>query len=439
MSKIKEKTSGLPVQARREKRHALSRAEREARMNRIVLIVSGFLAVGLILILGGAIFIDGVLKPNQAVASAGGQSISARDFQKRATFDRWRTGSNLAQYYQMFGQDILSSQSQFGSQFAQIYQSLQIPMLLGQQTVSDMLDNLVIQEYASENNITVSDQEVNDQVDKFFNFQPTPMTETPTTTPTITLTPLVSATPTSTATVTATPSITATLALPSATPFPTGVPTGTPGPTKRYETFQENSKNYYQQAAKMTGLSESDIRQMLKEQVLREKVMKAVVGDPPKKQDQLKVRRIRLASEVQAQDVLKALQKGESFAALARAVSQDTSSNSGGGELGWAGKGAYDTQTEDAIWKAKVGEVIGPIDTSSNGAGYGFDILQVEGHEERELTDTEGTTAQTKAFDDWLKAEREKRNAKTFDAWTDFTPSTPSLTDMGLPETTSTQ
>jgi hypothetical protein len=432
MSKSKSRTTGIPAPTKRtiDTRKYRSRAEREARNTRIVLITTGVIAALIVLILAVALLIDNVIQPNQAVASVGGQNITSREFQRRVVFERWRLGTTLASIYQQFGpqyaqQLFTDTQS---SPYAQAYQQLSSPLTMGNAVLKDMTDNLVIQQYAKENNIKLDESEINKRLYDFFGYEPNPQTATPTLTPTITLTPLVSPTPTTTPTVTPVPSVTVT---PTTTPLPTGIPTATPGPTEQKQQYDKNSADYYERAAKATGLSEAEVRQILIESALRDKVKEIVVGKPPDQQDQIKARHILVDTEDQARDILKALQNGESFAALAKASSKDTGSGSQGGELGWKGKGAYVPEFEAAIWsdKAKVGDVLGPIKTQ-----YGYHIIQIEGHEMRTLTDSEKTDVQNKAFDDWLTKQRTQRNVQTYDIWQDRVPTNPTLTELGLPE-----
>ena len=398
-------------------------------MNRLVLIVTGVIAAVIILILAGAFLIEGVIQPNQAVASVNGQNISTRDFQKRVVFDRWRTGTLLASVYNQFGpqyaEQLFTSQQ---SPYAQLYQQLSFPTTMGQAVLDEMTEWLLVQQYAKANNITVSDEEVNKKMFDFFGYNPNPQTATPTQTPSTTPTPLVSPTPTATLTVTPAPSQTVT---PTVTPIPTGVPTATPGPTEQRQDFEKTSKNYFEQAAKATSLTEAEIRQIFYEQTIRDKVKEAIAGKPQDQQDQIKARHILVDTEEQAKDLMTALQQGELFAALAKASSKDTGSGAQGGELGWKGKGEYVPEFEAAIWsdKAKVGDVLGPIKTQ-----YGYHIIQIEGHEMRTLTDSEKTALQDKIYNDWLTQERKDQNkVKTFDIWIDRVPSNPSLADLGLP------
>lgn len=433
MSK-KAKTTGLPTPTKhgqlRSGRVYHSRAEREAAANRAAILISGVLAGVILVILGVAVMVENVFRPNTPVASAGSQSISISQFQERVRYERWLAGWNLRPFVNNPQLQQFLASGQAGS-YGTMYQNLQIPQLMGQETLSHMIDGMVLRQYAAANNITVSQEEVDKQIHDFFGFDPNDFTPTPSLTPTLTLTPLVSATPSPTQTPTVVPSITAT---PTFTPFPTGVPTATPGPTERFQTFEEDRKTYYEAAAELSGASDALIREVFTEAALREKVLKAVLGEPPKEQEQIRVRRIVVGTEAEAQDVLKALQAGEPFASLASAVSTDSISKSDGGLLDWEARGTRAAELDDALWNAPVGQVIGPINVVTPGNDTGFNIFQVIARENRELTEGQQQELQAEQFADWLNRQREAQNAQTYASWLDSVPSRPTLTDLGLPE-----
>lgn len=78
--------------------------------------------------------------------------------------------------------------------------------------------------------------------------------------------------------------------------------------------------------------------------------------------------------------IAKDAQAGKDFAALARQYSQDPSSASGGGDLGWVGKGRMVPEFEKAAFGGKPGQVIGPLRTA-----YGIQIIKVHARDTREL------------------------------------------------------
>ncbi len=439
MSK-RDKTTAVPSKKKQSTvQRYKTRAQREHETNRVVLIAFVIITVVIVGILGTALIIDGLIKPNTVVAAAGGQTISGRDLQLRTKFERWRIGLQLANIRAQYGDSLLSNPS-FG--FANQYQALQFPSLLAQQVANELLDTLTIRQYASKNGITVSQDEIDAELYDYFQFKPTPGTSTPTAT--FTPTPLVANTATPLPpTATPLPAGTPTPVPPTVTPTP--LPTGAPAPTlsvtEQFKNYQDTAKRYYEEAAKKTGFSESDIRQLMKDQALRKKVMKAAVKEPPKTEYQKRVRHILVGTLQEATDVMIALQKGEPFAALAQAVSIDPGSKTQGGDLGWAGRDAgYVAEFEATLWgpQATVGAILGPIDTtkySTQDKKYGFHIIQItEENKERPVSESQGQQLQEKAFQVWLNQQRQSINAETYGAWLDFVPSTPTLTELGLPE-----
>jgi hypothetical protein len=69
----------------------------------------------------------------------------------------------------------------------------------------------------------------------------------------------------------------------------------------------------------------------------------------------------------------------KNFAAKAKELTEDPSGKSNGGDLGWFSKGRMVPEFEEAAFKAKVGDVLGPIKTS-----FGYHMLLVEGRKGEE-------------------------------------------------------
>ncbi len=435
MAKTKSKTTGLPVPAKRDPnaRKYRSRSERNAYNNRLALIASGGLGAVIILILVSALIIEGVILPNKAVASVNGQTISTTAFQKRVVYERWQAGQVLGAMLNQYGQYAQQILSDTQNQYGQLYQQLSQPTAMGQKVLDDMVNDILIKQYADANNIKVNDDDINKQLGTSFGYNPNPQTSTPTVTPSLTPSPLVSSTPTATPTITPVPSQTVT---PTSTAIPTGIPTITPGPTDQKATFDKNLSTFYDRAAKATGLTQDELKQIFVADALRQKVTEAIAGKPQNQQQEVKARHILLdaTKTSEASEILTALQNGASFANLARADSTDTSNRDKGGELGWAPKGQYVPEFEAAVWndQTKIGAVVGPIKTQ-----FGLHIIQIEGREVRTLTDAEAQQVQSKTFQDWLtKQGSDTAKVQKFDNWYDVVPSRPNLQDLGLPDLT---
>lgn len=120
------------------------------------------------------------------------------------------------------------------------------------------------------------------------------------------------------------------------------------------------------------GMSEKDFKELVKDQVLKEKIQNEVIA-------QIKVSHIFIKDEGRAKEVADKAAKGEDFAALAKQFSEDTKSREAGGQLGWLAKGQLVVDNnavpefDEAAFSAKVGEIVGPVKTNA-----GFEIIKVE-------------------------------------------------------------
>ena len=87
-----------------------------------------------------------------------------------------------------------------------------------------------------------------------------------------------------------------------------------------------------------------------------------------------------MAALQKARDLAKELRAGANFAALAHANSQDFASAQQGGDLGWTGKGRWVKPFEEAAFKARIGEIVGPVRTQ-----FGWHIIRVTARDRREV------------------------------------------------------
>lgn len=81
-----------------------------------------------------------------------------------------------------------------------------------------------------------------------------------------------------------------------------------------------------------------------------------------------------------AADVARRARAGENFGALAAEFSKDPSNAQKGGDLGWFTKGRMVKEFEEAAFKGKVGDIVGPVRTS-----FGLHIIKITGRDAREL------------------------------------------------------
>ena len=82
----------------------------------------------------------------------------------------------------------------------------------------------------------------------------------------------------------------------------------------------------------------------------------------------------------EANDVLARLRNGEDFDRLARLFSTDNVSAARGGDLGWFGRGKMVEPFENAAFGARVGRVVGPIESQ-----FGYHLIEVTDESEQEV------------------------------------------------------
>jgi peptidyl-prolyl cis-trans isomerase D len=439
-------------------RKHLARLERERRQRRIILISA---AVVLLIVVGSiayGILDANVFQYNQPVAKVGDQVITVKDFQTNVKFQRFQMIQQYNQYLQFY-QSFQGDPFGIGPQLDQLGSTLVDTTTMGSNVLQRLIENIVIEKEAAKRGITVSDTEVQKAYQAVFGYfpngTPTPTLtattwNTPTLNPTelsiitITPTPTVTQTPTITQTPTespVTPTVTATGATPTVAP-PTGSPTITETPTitttptitvtpTPYTTqgLATVEANFYTNL-KSLNVAEADILKMLSDQLLRQKLTKAFADAVPTSQDMVWARHILVADEATANTVETRLKNGEDFGKVAKEVSTDTGSKDNGGDLGWFVKGTMVTEFENAAWALKVGEISQPVKSS-----FGYHIIQVLGHEVRPLTADQLSSAQTKAFNDWLTKATSDPSVVKYDIWSSKIPVEPSFTPIAIATT----
>jgi len=116
------------------------------------------------------------------------------------------------------------------------------------------------------------------------------------------------------------------------------------------------------------------------------------------------------AKEEEIQDLLTRLQESDDrLAFLAENFSEDWSSKDNGGDMDWFPRGENTAEVEEAAFSLAVGEMSEPI---SNTIGY--HVIEVLGHEERELSPAILEQRQLQAFEDWLAEQRQSETVERY-------------------------
>lgn len=215
----------------------------------------------------------------------------------------------------------------------------------------------------------------------------------------------------------------------------------------------------FQQALEQAGISETELRGQIRDQLPVQKVQERVTSDVEpsqeeiqtfydENQEQFATPEQRCARHIlfnkdqqnQAEETANQLQNGEGdFADLAREFSQDPGSAEQGGDLGCLGQGETVPPFNDAIFGAETGEILGPVETE-----FGFHVIEVTDSRPEAtapLSEVEGQIRgqltgeqQTAAFSNFLENQRQQRNVRYLEGYEP--PPAPETTTESTTETT---
>ena len=193
----------------------------------------------------------------------------------------------------------------------------------------------------------------------------------------------------------------------------------------------------FDQALEQNQISEDELRQDVRESLPVQEVQERVAGNAEPSDEEIQqfynenktaqftqpaqrsVRHILLNKDQQqkAEDIKAQLQDGGDFAALAKENSQDPGSAEKGGDLGCLGKGETVPPFEEAAFAAEPGEVVSPVETK-----FGYHLIEVtEIREEQtqplaevetQITDQLAATQQEEEFTKWIEDQKQQRNVK---------------------------
>ncbi|GAB4525808.1 MAG: hypothetical protein Fur0018_10640 [Anaerolineales bacterium] len=406
------------------KKH-IARAELERRQRNWIIGITVGSVLLVIAMLGYGYLQKNVFLKNKAVASVNGEKISLEQFQKRVRYNRSRLINQYQQglqILQLFGNDPSSPiTQQYQAQLQQILSQLNSPTSIGQQTLNQMTDELIIRQKAEEMGITVTDEEVEQFLQEQFGYTPegapTP-TAFPTPWATSTLSPeqLALVTPVPTPTLPPTP-----------TPDPNAAPTEIPAPTATatpytLEAYQSEYQTFLDNLTPL-GMGDADIHALVRAQLYYQKLYDAITGDVATTQEQVWARHILISDETIANQVYDQLQNGADWNELAAQYSEDPGSKDQGGDLGWFGRGTMVPEFENVAFAIAIGQISKPVKTS-----FGWHIIQVLGHETRPIDQQTRESVRQQNFSDWMTEQRATADIQTFNnVWQNNTPSDPVL------------
>jgi parvulin-like peptidyl-prolyl isomerase len=351
-------------------RKQASRAKREARIQRIVLITAGVIGAAVLLLVAYGLINQYWLQPRKVLATVNGETINATEFEDRVKFEYFLYSIQPYNFQPFDASGIMDQ----------------------------MVNEILISQKAEELGITVDDDELDERIELAFGYDAGDPEPTATPYPTIanedataTITPTFVWTLTPSPTVTLDPSIT-----PSATPEsteeataegtdeataePTEAITNTPEPTATpldEEAYTTRVDEFIQNGVTLTDLSEDKIRGFIRQRIqsgiLSEKLMEELEFDLDESKALVNAAHILVATEEEAQELrAQIVDEGAVFEEVAAEHSTDTSNNYRGGNLGWFGSGDMVAAFEEAAFATEIGEISEPVQTD-----FGWHLIKV--------------------------------------------------------------
>jgi parvulin-like peptidyl-prolyl isomerase len=341
----------------------LSRHQREQRQLRWIWISVGTLSTLIVTVLAVGL----IVQQRKPMAIVNGRSVRVVDYQKRVRF--WASNYN---------------NSAGAGAFANLQEDQKTSFY--EQVADQLIEEALVEQEAAKNGVTVSDDEIEIEIEEnWFGHFRTPPTPTPSPTPD-----------------------------PQATPNPdeTPLPTSTPDTPEAYQAAYDD---FVQNVLKPAQVSEADFRRLVRATLLRAKMETVLVPDVPTEEEQVRFRYLSAASseqllqeradleagfttevharhilvdtEQEALEILKRLDEGEDFAALAAEWSTDESNKDQGGDLGWFGRGQMVPEFEQACFTGEIGVYPTPVQTQ-----FGFHVIEILEREDRPYTADDAMT-----------------------------------------------
>jgi parvulin-like peptidyl-prolyl isomerase len=357
-------------------RRQQSKWQREQHQQRTLFVAVGTL-IGLILavFLAGFVY-DNFIRANEVVAVIGTDNVTANQL-----IDEMQPAIRALQAQS-------KQYATSGASSTQLQQYITTQKRdLPDQTLNSLIDKRLIRQEATQRGIGVTSAEVDDKMRQTVADYQNATNPAPTAEPT----PLPEA---------ASP-------LPTDQPTPTAAPPTTPTavPTLEGDAYTSALSDLLTK----NNVTESDVRDNLEQNLLQDKLQKAIGEDKvPATQEQIHARHILVSTEDQALDVLTQLQSGVDFASLAQQLSTDPATKDKGGDQGWVGRGTLDKAVEDAAFGLQPGQLSDVIKSAS-----GYEVVQVmERDPARTIPADQLDTQRRKAYSDWLASRRTSSDVK---------------------------
>lgn len=368
--------------SKRLNRRQQARHEKEKSTQRTITWVA-VVVIAVVVLLSGYALGGMALQSQKKVASVGSVNIITRDFQHRQEYQRRLVESNIYQYqYQLESFQAQSDGSEGMQSLVQQYQiyinSLQQQLsadnaeLFGKNVLDTMVEEELIRQEAATRGLTVSQEEMDIQIELDMGYDRE----------------AASAAMTETSAITATAAMTKGL----------------------YQEYYQSFKTNILEGS----ISEAEYRDIIKAGLLRTKVQDIVGENVQSIDDQVETVIFITGTAESALAFQIRLNDGETPETLIEELNADTSAASAGYTLPWLPLGYLSGQVGPDVERAAFNTPIGQASEPIMGLDGNYYVVYVSGHEERELSDDLLEDARQAQYDTWVEEQKTSR-AEYFD------------------------
>ncbi len=358
-------------------RRQRSRRDKDAQVKRTLIWIAVAVGALIVLIIGYGLLNEYVIKARTPVAKVGDTTITTKEFQSRLNYQRTMAQLQLSQYQtylsqlnpndpsqQMFYQQVQMAADNLENQL-----SPEMAENFGSQLLDQMIEETLIYQEAQERGIKVPDPEIQQEIELMMGYdRNTTITETETL-------------------------------------------TGTNAPMTPEE-FQETYKNFKENVLQVNNFSEERYRQMIKTELLRDRLVEVLGQDVAEVAEQVEVFYLTAGTEEQARDFRARLTSGETPETLREELTNDEDDQTMAQTLPWLPKNYLEMQlgpeVAEVAFNTPVETASSPILGSSPMSEEDvYYVVYILGHEEeRPLREDFVEQAKQEKYTEWLETEK---------------------------------
>ena len=279
--------------------------------------------------------------PKGAVATVNGEIISETDF--NSSFDMYKKV-----YEEKYGADIMKKDAGNDKTFEEV---------IKEKILENLISEEVVLQNASKQKITVTDEEVKNQIDSYKELL---------------------------------------------------------GGAEKFQDFLNKNnmtEKYFTDGTKKNMIIQKYSEDYMKKIKITDEEAQKYFNENKDKFVKIRASHILVKEEGEAKNIVKRIKAGEDFHSLASTESIDTNSAVQGGDLGYFGKGQMDAEFEKAAFSLKPGEMSGPVKSQ-----FGYHIILVEDKLDKfkDVKDDVISSLKNSKFDEHVKKLREESDVKKY-------------------------